>query len=187
MNLISHIDFECFRNGDQKIFEQIFHRYYKTLLSFAIRHDIGEMDAEDIVIDVFHRIWTMRRDIKSSAALHSLLYMSVRNQTLNFLRNTNNRMRILEQQEIEQVYDLQNLIIEEEMSRILDDAISKLSPGNQFVIRASLEGKTLAQIAEEMNISINTVKTHRLRAITALRKSLKHYPYLLILFYHILK
>ena len=187
MLLISAEDFKCFKNGNHKIFEQIFHQYYKTLLSFSVRHNISEMDAEDIVLEVFYRLWTIRQDIQSAAALHSLLFISVRNQTLNFIRNTTNRMRILEEQEIEPLPDLQSLIIEEEVSRILSSAINKLSANNRYVIQASLNGKTLAEIAEEMNISINSVKTHKLRAIKALRKMLKPYPYLVFLILSALK
>lgn len=178
---ISNEDFEKFKNGEHKAFERIFRHYYKPLLSFVVRHEVSKMDAEDIVIEVLHRLWTMRQDIQSVGALSSLLYTSARNQTLNLICDTTNRARILEKQEIEHTYDLQSLIIEEEVARILDAAISKLSKNNQRVIRASIEGKTLAEIAEEMNISINSVKTHKLRAIQALRNSLKQYPYIVFL------
>ena len=47
---ISHNDFDGFINGDNTAFERIFHLYYKTLLSFSMRHDIRKMDAEDIVL-----------------------------------------------------------------------------------------------------------------------------------------
>ncbi len=182
---ISHNDFDGFINGDNTAFERIFHLYYKTLLSFSMRHDIRKMDAEDIVLEVFHRLWQIRTKIKSSSALHTLLYTSVRNRTINHIRNTTNRQRILEEQHMEQSYEFEELLIEEELGRILDEAISKLSRNNQRVIMAAMEGKSLSQIAEEMNISINSVKTYKLRAIHALRKSLKEYPYLLIVITYI--
>ena len=71
--------------------------------------------------------------------------------------------------------------MEEEMSRLLDEAINKLSKQGEQVIMGLLEGKTLQQIADEMEISINSVKTYKLRAIQTLRTLLKYTPFLILM------
>ena len=71
--------------------------------------------------------------------------------------------------------------MEEEMSRLLDEAINKLSKQGEQVIMVLLEGKTLQQIADEMEISINSVKTYKLRAIQTLRTLLKDTPFLILM------
>ena len=67
------------------------------------------------------------------------------------------------------------------MSRLLDEAISQLPKQCELVIVGLLAGKTLQEIAEEMQISINTAKTYKLRAIQSLRELLKDTPFLVLL------
>ncbi|MDY5010968.1 hypothetical protein DXA50_12230 [Butyricimonas virosa] len=125
----------------------------------------------------------MREDLKSPAALHSLLFTATRNRTLNVARNLKNRQKIInenysEQEETEEVYDY---LIEEEMSRLLDEAVSQLPKQCELIIVGLLAGKTLQEIAGEMQISVNTAKTYKLRAIQSLRKLLKDIPFLVLL------
>ena len=58
--IISEKHFQQFVKGDEKSFETIFCQYYKTLVSYAIRHDLELMEAEDIVPETFHHIWQIR-------------------------------------------------------------------------------------------------------------------------------
>lgn len=181
--IISEKDFQQFVKGDEKSFETIFCQYYKTLVSYVMRHDLVAMEAEDIVIETFHHIWQIREDLKSPAALHSLLFTATRNRTLNVARNLKNRQKIInenysEQEETEEVYDY---LIEEEMSRLLDEAVSQLPKQCELIIVGLLAGKSLQEIAGEMQISVNTAKTYKLRAIQSLRKLLKDIPFLVLL------
>ena len=181
--IISEKDFQQFVKGDEKSFETIFCQYYKTLVSYVMRHDLVAMEAEDIVLETFHHIWLIREELKSPAALHSLLFTATRNRTLNVARNLKNRQKIInenysEQEETEEAYDY---LIEEEMSRLLDEAVSQLPKQCELVIVGLLAGKTLQEIAEEMQISINTAKTYKLRAIQSLRELLKDTPFLVLL------
>ena len=181
--IISEKDFQQFVKGDEKSFETIFCQYYKTLVSYVMRHDLVAMEAEDIVLETFHHIWLIREELKSPAALHSLLFTATRNRTLNVARNLKNRQKIInenysEQEETEEAYDY---LIEEEMSRLLDEAVSQLPKQCELVIVGLLAGKTLQEIAEEMQISNNTAKTYKLRAIQSLRELLKDTPFLVLL------
>lgn len=181
--VISERHFQQFIKGDEKSFESIFCQYYKTLVSYAMRHDLELMEAEDVVLEIFHHIWQIREELKSPAALHSLLFTATRNRTLNVARNLKNRQKIInenysEQEETEEVYDY---LIEEEMSRLLDEAVSQLPKQCELIIVGLLAGKTLQEIAGEMQISVNTAKTYKLRAIQSLRKLLKDIPFLVLL------
>ena len=140
------------------------------------------MEAEDIVLETFHHIWQIREELKSPAALHSLLFTATRNRTLNVARNLKNRQKIIEENiPLEEEEDHLDYLMEEEMSRLLDEAINKLSKQGEQVIMGLLEGKTLQQIADEMEISINSVKTYKLRAIQTLRTLLKDTPFLILM------
>lgn len=176
--MIAEKDFRGFIEGDEKSFETIFRQYYKSLVSFAMRYGLEQMEAEDVVIEIIHHIWEIRAEVKSPAALNTLFFTAVSNRTINVVRNLKNRARIIRSQE-EQQEELYDYVAEEEITRLLDEAVKAL-PGNcRTVILMLLQGKTTIEIAREMDISINTVKTYKMRAIGILRSRLSDYPLIL--------
>ena len=179
---IKENDFQGFVKGHEKAFENIFRQYYKTLVSFSMRFGLRQMEAEDVVIEVIHHIWEIRREVVSPAALHSLFYTSIRNRTVNVVRNLKNRERIIENQgKAEEEEEFRDYLIEEEVSRLLNEAIGTLPPQCRQVIMALLAGKSIAEVAEQMDISQSSVKTYKARAIEMLKLTLKNYPFLLLL------
>lgn len=177
--LITEKDFRGFIQGHQESFEIIFRQYYKTLVAFAMRYRIESMEAEDIVIEMMHRTWEVRKDVKSPGALHCLFFTSVHNRALNVLRNQKRRDQIINEQTPVDEEIFYEYVMEEEVSRILDEAIEALPPQCRLVVLFLIEGKSVVEIADEMGISVNTVKTYKLRAIEILRGVLKNYPSLL--------
>ena len=172
--------FQGFVKGQEKSFEIIFSQYYKTLVSLSMRYGLEQMEAEDVVIEVIHRIWEIRKEIKSPAALNSLLYTSVHNRTLNVVRNLKNRERIIYiRNDKKEEEEFEDYLLEEEVCRLLDEAVQALPPRCQLVILELLNGKTMKEIAVEMQLSLNTVKTYKLRAIEILRTKFARYPLLL--------
>ena len=170
--VISERHFQQFIKGDEKSFESIFCQYYKTLVSYAMRHDLELMEAEDVVLEIFHHIWQIREELKSPAALHSLLFTATKNRTLNVARNLKNRQKLISE----------NFPVkEEEESHLLNEAINQLPKQCEQVIIGLLEGKSLQEIADNMQISVNSAKTYKLRAIQSLRSLLKDTPFLLLI------
>lgn len=179
---ISNEHFQQFVAGDEKSFEAIFCQYYKTLVSYVMRHDLELMEAEDVVIETFHHIWQIRKELKSPAALHTLLFTATHNRALNIRRNIQNRQKIMaENIESETREEGQDYLMEEEMSRLLDAAIDKLPGQCRQVILGILDGMSLQELADSMKLSINSVKTYKLRAIEILRKLLADTPFLLLM------
>ena len=171
--VISERHFQQFIKGDEKSFESIFCQYYKTLVSYAMRHDLELMEAEDVVLEIFHHIWQIREELKSPAALHSLLFTATKNRTLNVARNLKNRQKLISEN-----FPVKE---EEEMSHLLNEAINQLPKQCEQVIIGLLEGKSLQEIADNMQISVNSAKTYKLRAIQSLRSLLKDTPFLLLI------
>lgn len=179
--IIQDVDLQGFIRGDERAFEGIFCQYYKTLVSYAMRYGLEQMEAEDVVIEIFHHIWQIRKELKSPAALHTLLFTATRNRSLNIIRNLKNRERIVNECITEDGKEEVAYLMEEEMTRILDEAIHKLPGQCALVMTALLEGKNMQEIAEDLQISVNTVKTYKLRAIQILRTLLKEMPFLALL------
>ena len=179
---IDNNDFINFINGKTKGFENIFHHIYPTLISFASRHSINTMIAEDIVMETFNKAWEIREDMESSDSLKSYLYRSVHNKAMNAYRDLKNRERILQER-----YDgnkeeyFKELVIEEEVHRLLYNEIENLPDKCKKILKLNMKGLTLPEIAEDLNISINTVKTHKKRAVSILRNKFKNNRDVLIL------
>ena len=171
--VISERHFQQFIKGDEKSFESIFCQYYKTLVSYAMRHDLELMEAEDVVLEIFHHIWQIREELKSPAALHSLLFTATKNRTLNVARNLKNRQKLISEN-----FPVKE---EEESQDYLMEAINQLPKQYEQVIIGLLEGKSLQEIADNMQISVNSAKTYKLRAIQSLRSLLKDTPFLLLI------
>lgn len=168
------------QQGDKIAFENMIRRYYTTLCAFA-NHMIKDQDnAEDIIQELFVKIWTNRYDLGSVKSLKDYLFISARNHTLTFLRSRERFIKHLKQIPFEEDSDFSAYVIEEENNRLLLEAIEQLPPRSSEVIKLSLEGIKQEKIAEQMNISINTVKSLKYEAIQKLRQKLGPLIYLFL-------
>lgn len=174
---ISDTIFENFIKGKESAFDEIFKQYYRTLVFFSTKHGLELTEAEDVVMDTFHKVWQMRKDILSAAAMNTLLFTLTHNRTLNVIRNLKNRQNInagLGLKDLDEGFE--SAIMEDEILRILDDAIANLPNQCKEVVLLYLSGKSVSEIAETMNLSVNTIKTHKTRAILNLRKVMDKEP-----------
>lgn len=166
------MDNNYLKKGDITAFKLFFESFYPSLCLFANKYLKDKEVSLDIVQDAFLYLWNKNADFNSTGAAKSYLYQYVRNRSLNYLRD----------KELRQKMDLQNLqtetffrdsLIEEETFRMISDAIRTLPPQGQRIIELTLDGFKNQEIADQLNISINTVKTIKLRAFASLRKELK--------------
>lgn len=156
--------------GDQNfLFKKIFKEYYPSLLHFASRLLSNAHDAEDVVQDVFMNMWRNRPAFQNEIALKAYLYLAVRNRCLDLLKKKSPVYTDISifgemEQEVE-------LVVIEETLRLLDEAIERLPEKTREVIRLSLENYSVKEVAEKLNITVNTVKTHKLRAYKFLKEN----------------
>src|SRR5699024_6122392 len=113
----------------------------------------------------------------------TFLYVSVKNLCFNYIRNKKNTIDYTSPEVQNKEATFKNYLIEEEAYRIIDDAVNALPPQSKKIIKMHLEGKQNKEIAETLNISVNSVKTLKYNALSVLKHSLKDYFYLLILFF----
>ena len=167
-------------NGDEHSFNQLFYRYYPTMVAVA-GHLIGDnVTAKDIAQEVFARLWVGRRRYADIKSPKDFLFISTRNRALSHLRSKKSADTHHNQMMYEERFRAG--VIEEESYRLLEEAIQKLPERTREVIQRSLEGLKQDQIAEEMGIAITTVKTLKADGIRKLRQLLDpKYLFLLLL------
>jgi len=155
------------------------------LCYYAYKITNNQESSKDIVQDVFLKYHSKPAEFSSELAIKNFLYLSVKNACLNFIRHDLVEKKFAENQ-VETVLDQdQGLshIIKAEALVLIKQAIEALPERCRTVLKlAFFEGFKNEQIALEMSISINTVKTQKQRAIQLLRLKLTDKAYLLLLF-----
>ncbi|MCP4725834.1 MAG: RNA polymerase sigma-70 factor [bacterium] len=166
--------FELLSKGDQSAFRHIFNTYYKDLVVFTKQYVKDMQIAENIVQDVFMKIWSNREKIRILSNVRSYLFTAARNTALNHLRKASYEVAIDDEAYIrtdnktpyEEIYgkETYNQII-----KSIENLPEKCRMTYSMFI---FNGMSYAEIAEIMDVSINTVKTHMFRAVKMLRESL---------------
>lgn len=166
----------------------IFDAYYYRLCFYAGRYLKDEEEAKDIVQEVFVTIWEKGLQFESEIALRSFLYSAVHNATVNQLTLKNihekHHEKILKQSAAAETNDYVNGRIEEEVLWTIFSAIDNLPPECQKIFKLSyLDGYELQKVADELHISVHTVKSQRARAKKLLQEQLKDlFPVFIVLF-----
>lgn len=165
--------FQLLRKGNKRAFTIIYNRYNKMLYALAFRY-LKDCDlSEDIVQQVFTKLWEFYPDITVTVSLRNYLYTMTKNMILNQIRDNNHSLvqnyQIAQSSEIYED-NLLSVIEEKELMSIFYQAIDMLPEQKKAVCILKMEEKMSNQdIAQRMNISINTVKTHYAQAIKLLR------------------
>lgn len=176
---------ERLRSGDRTAFDLLFHFYYPGLVIYATQFAVDKSEAEDIVQNLFVKLWEKRQRVQLVDSLKSYFFTSVRNRCLNTLKHQQ-----VESKYIGQLYDMSernllyqpNLYIASELQEIIRQAIDELPERcREVFVMSRMEQLKNDEIAEKLNLSKRTVETHISHALKILRVKLKDYLPLLIL------
>lgn len=156
----------------QKALEELFEKYYDRLCDFAFQY-VKSIDlSEEIVSDVFLKIWERRHRLNISKNLKGYLYTATRNQALNYLEKQDNELESLTEnaREIESgKYHPDEELIFKELENRLEALINTLPPRRKIIFKLSrLEGFTYKEIAGILSISIHTVQNQMVAAVKTL-------------------
>ncbi|MCX2681969.1 RNA polymerase sigma-70 factor [Galbibacter sp. EGI 63066] len=168
-----------------KDYKKLFVELYKPLCLFADKYVENLEESKDIVQEVFLKIWKDEIEFKSRDSIKSFLYTSVKNKCLNHLKSkryvTTNHMANHEIEKlVKESFFLREIVIVE-TSTIIEKAINTLPNKCKKIIRLSIKNLTNSQIAEELGISVNTVKTQKRIAYKRLKPLLGKYFSLLLI------
>ena len=160
-------------------YQKVVDTYYRTMVMFASKYIKDVDDAKDVVQDSFIALWDNRINIKSEACIKSYLYSTVRNKSLNFLRDSRPGNGEDELIQLQSEDNLSKAIIKEETLRLFYQALDELNENAKKVILLTLEGYAREEIAEKLSIGIDAVKYHKKQSVIKLRKQLQHHYYIL--------
>lgn len=161
---------------EQKEFDLLFRTWYSPLLMFALQY-INDMDeADDIVSAAYEDLWNNFAAIEAATA-KSYLYVSVRNLCIDTLRRRRCHERYVE---LAQLTGNQSGGVDFDPDKTYKEGLVKrlfetLKPPTSDILRACyIEEKRYKQVAEEMQISVSTVKKHIIKALKIIREMRKN-------------
>lgn len=163
------------KGGDFGAFEYLFSRYYQPLCNYAVRFVSDIYIAEDVVQDVFEKLWNNRKQLNIKNRINAYLYTAVKNRCLNKIKSNSLRTDYLKMTNREEDLLVNPSEIEsEEFRRYLFDCIEKLPPRCKEIFKESrFENEKQEKIAEKNHISIKTVKAQIGKALKYVRECLE--------------
>lgn len=160
---------QLMQSGDERVLIEIYNRYWDKMLAVAFNRLGNQEEAEECVQDVLYKLWKLRHDFSlSKLELSNYLSRAIRNQSFNILEQRHRER--LRSESYDPVKDI-NLLSPErqlmirELQQQLDNSIKELPPQCQLVFKLSRQdGLSNREIAEKLNLSENTVKSHLKKA-----------------------
>lgn len=170
--------------GDDIAFAQLFRQYKNKLYSFILHLSGSATIAEDVLQDVFLKIWRDREQLTGIDNFNAYLYRMAQNTAINVLRRQSREALLLNEVQRLAPEGVQGdeLLAAKEVRTALQQAISNLPPQQRKVYQLGKEqGLTYEQISGKLGITPSTVRNHMVQALKAIREYIAlHFPTLLI-------
>lgn len=173
------------RNDDAKAFEALFCAYVEPLCAFAYSYVQSQAAAQELVQDLFCRLWERRDSLAAPRNVHAYLYGALRNRAINHLRNRRVedafKQHILRRDGERAAAPLPFVPVAEQeealeaavLAEAIERAVAEMSVRCREVFTLTREqGLTYAETAAALHISEKTVETHMGRALSFLRRRL---------------
>jgi len=156
-------------------FKEVFDQYYNPLCNFANNVIYNEAYAEDVVQEVFIKLWSLNSTLIIKEGIKSYLFKMTKNKALEFLRSQKQRSELHKNANIEFVESVDHDELSEVYMRMeqLNKSLRHLPPKCREVFALhKFNGLTYSEIAYSMDISVKTVENHMLKAMKMLRSIL---------------
>lgn len=181
---INHKDGELFNSsyplnmGDESSFDFIYESYFAPLCVFANRF-VGN-EALDIVNNLFAKLWSSQTSFTNEKHTQSFLYLAIKNACLDLLKTTGRSKKREEEYSLLLTMtesDLEVQTIHNEYYAEIFRELKNLPPQCSKILQMSyLDGMSNEEVANELNLSIQTVKNQKYKGLKMLRKRLSISP-----------
>ncbi len=172
--------FLLLKNGDEKAFELLFKKHYASLCRYAFSYLKDKTDSEEVVQEVFIRIWDNREKIDIHTAVNFYLLRSVKNQAFNLIKKKSRHFfEPVENIPEQGVHDTEEYMDEAklyEFEKKYEEALATLPERcREIFMKSRIEKLKYREIADQFNISVKTVETQMSIALKRLRDLLSPY------------
>ena len=171
---------------DETAFEQVFKTHYKNLHAYAFSILKDDIAAEEMVQNVFFKLWERTDQLTVSGSIAAYLYRAVNNESLNHLKHlkvkTRHQLYISHRGE-GRAGQASSRVQMKELEDKVHHALSELPEQCRTVFQLSrFEELRYREIAAKLDISVKTVENHMGKALKILREKLAEFLVLILLF-----
>lgn len=179
------------REGDSSAYTEIYNRFFGVLYIHAFKKLKDEGAAQDVIQDLFARLWYKRDELNVETKVSYYLYTCVRNRIFDLIAHNK-----IKDKYIGSLQDFINAganttdeyINNKELYSLIEQEVASLHPQMRKVfVMSRFQGMKYKAIAEELNISEQTVRTHVKKALRILRIRLGFFVYLQLVLHFIIK
>lgn len=175
MNSKDAVLLERLQVGDVSAFKEIFDFYCIPLTMYSFKYCNSIEMAEDITQELFVKFWDDKIYLQLNNAIGPYLFKAIKNNTLQAIKQSRKFYFEDLETQVNELIDIENIDLEQlekEKTKLFEE-IELLPEKSKEVFKAIvLENLKYKEVAEQLNISVNTVKTHYSRALNKLRKSM---------------
>ena len=168
--------FDRLKSGDRVAYAEIYHRYKEFLFVFAYKKTNSEEEAKDLIHELFLTLWEKRTEIIITKELSAYLFRTLRNKIFDSFRRKTVTQKYIDSFSnylIEHEADTDYLVRHKDLSKFIESEISALPAKMRQAFELSRKSNlTRKQIAAELNLSEETVKSHIRRAVLILKTKL---------------
>ncbi len=174
------------RKGDKLAFEEIYNRYRQPAYRYLITLLKDPEFAKDLIHEVFIKVWDIRGKLEIKDNFKGYLFRICHNKAVDFIKKAAEEHFLKDRL----LHCYQGFFIEETPSvkdfehfdNLIDEALNTLSPARRKVYElCKYQGKSHQEVAEELQISPNTVKEHMSKALASLRAFIEQRRQLIII------
>ena len=171
---------EELRQGKERAFNTIYKAYFKPLYRKVFSMIKDEMIADELIQDLFLKVWHKREEINPKSTFQAYLYTVANNLVFDYFRKIAKDKRLTARLLIHATdfyMHSDELLESKESMQVLLKAIDQLSPQRKLVFtRCKLEGKSYEQASLELGISVATINSHMTQSLRTVREYiLKNY------------
>jgi RNA polymerase sigma-70 factor, ECF subfamily len=169
---------EGLKNGDRKVFQQIFDTYYEPLCRYCIQRIANQEDAEEIVQDIFVKLWTKRQELQIDLSLRAYLYRTALNRIINY--GDHLKIRKIHHDYVlsgsNSIANQSDELLKQEIQLLAAEAVNAMPEKRREVYLLSRhDGLKYNEIAQRLDVSVKTVEAHLSKALEQMRVYLKDY------------
>lgn len=166
-----------FRRGKTRAFEKIFFKLHGSIVYFTTEFINDAEAAKDIVSEVFVKLWHLRENFADLRSIKAFLFVSAKNACMNHQRHfklvtAHQKVALHELTQEELDNEFMQQIFDAEVIREVYQAIETLPSQCKRIVHLTLEGLSTDEIAQMLNLSVQTVRNTRVRATELLKKQL---------------
>lgn len=163
--------------GDSEAFEKIYFLYQQPLSRHAFRLTKSRFITEEIIQEVFLKLWIHKENLTDVTSIKSYLFRMVKNRGLNYLRDLVQHEDLAGEwwhDLLQSKIETDQYLITKDYTRLINDIVERLPEQKRYIYKLSRqEGKRNSEIAKQLGITTKTVENHLWRTLQIIKKSLE--------------